>query len=132
MKSAITDRRDIGPYVARILLDDRTLNQYVFIWSEEVTINEAVSTAEKCLGKKLELPHISSEELEERLKTTDGISVLHHRRLEYMRSIWIRGDNTIANAKRPEYGSALDAQELYPDYRPRKLESLVAEFVAAL
>ena len=127
VKTALTDRSDVGQYVARILADERTLNRYVFIWAEEITLNEIIALAEKATGKKLEFPHISSEELEKRIKSAEGLLVYA---LQYMQSLWIRGDNTVANAKRPEYGGALDAQELYPDYTPRKLDQLMDEFAA--
>lgn len=127
VKTAITDRNDIGQYVARILADSRTLNRYVFVWAEEVTLNEVIALAEKVLGKKLELPNVSGEELNRRAGNAEGLLVYA---LQYVQSMWIRGDNTVANAKRPEYGSALDAQKLYPDYKPRKLESLMYESTA--
>lgn len=47
--------------------------------------------------------------------------------MQYFNSMWIRGDNTVANAKTPEYGSALDARELYPDLKPKALEEYVRE-----
>ena len=129
VKTAITDRSDIGQYVARILADSRTLNRYVFIWGEEVTLNEVIALAEKALGKKLEFPHVSSKELDQRIENSE---VYIHYALEFKRSMWVRGDNTIANAKRPEYGDALDVQELYPDFKPRKLESIMYEFASRL
>ena len=124
VKTAITDLRDIGRVVARILADTRTLNQYVFIWAEEVTISEAIALAEKALGKKLEQPHVGADDLEQRLREADDLTSLAY---EYMRSLWVRGDNTIANAKRPEYGGALDARKLYPDIKLRTLEQVVQE-----
>ena len=39
--------------------------------------------------------------------------------LEYLYSIYVRGDNTVENAKRL---GALDARELYPDIKPASLE----------
>jgi len=36
---------------------------------------------------------------------------------EYLLSLYIRGDNTMENAKKPEYGGALDARELYPNLK---------------
>ena len=51
---------------------------------------------------------------------------------EYIRSLRIRGDNTIANARRPDYGGALDARELYPDIKLRILEQVMQEFAADL
>lgn len=46
---------------------------------------------------------------------------------EYQYSLCIRGDNVIENAKKPEYGSALDARELYPDIEVKKLEDYARE-----
>lgn len=47
---------------------------------------------------------------------------------EYVYSMWVRGDNTLENAKKPEYGSALDAKELYPDIPVRKLVDYAQEY----
>lgn len=46
---------------------------------------------------------------------------------EYRYSLCIRGDNTIENAKKAEYGSALDARELYPDIKVRKFVDYARE-----
>ena len=62
VKTAITDLRDVGRIVARILTDIRTINRYVFIWAEEISQNEAVALAEKVLGKKLEVWKAEYEE----------------------------------------------------------------------
>jgi hypothetical protein len=45
--------------------------------------------------------------------------------LECAYSIYIRGDNTIANAKK---AGALDVRELYPDMSPKLLEDFAKEF----
>ncbi|EJD05565.1 NAD-binding protein [Fomitiporia mediterranea MF3/22] len=112
-KCAVTDRRDIGKFVARILADERTLNQYVFCWTEEVTQTEVFDLAERIAGRKLEKVHVSAEQLAERIQDAkEGIETSDS---EYAYSIWIRGDNTVENAKKEEYGSALDARELYPE-----------------
>lgn len=42
----------------------------------------------------------------------------------YNYSLWIR-DNTVENAKKEEYGGALDARELYPELT-KELNSLEA------
>jgi len=47
--------------------------------------------------------------------------------MEYMNSMFIRGDNTVENAKRPEYGSALDARELYPHIKVLSLEEFTKQ-----
>ncbi|KAL5514215.1 hypothetical protein ACEPAG_2303 [Sanghuangporus baumii] len=127
VKCAFTDDRDIGKFVARIIADDRTLNQYVFCWTEEFTLNEIVALAERVSGRKLNFEHISADELEKILK---GVSDFEKIVLEYQYSIWVRGDNTVENAKKAEYGGALDARELYPDIGKelRTMEDFAKEF----
>jgi hypothetical protein len=44
-KVALTDTGRIGDYVARIIEDPRTLNQYVFVWEDEKTQKEALEIA---------------------------------------------------------------------------------------
>lgn len=41
---------------------------------------------------------------------------------EFLRSIHVKGENTVAAAKSAGY---LDARELYPDYQPGGLDKLV-------
>jgi hypothetical protein len=49
-KSAVTDLNHIGDFVARIIDDDRTLNKWVYIWEDELTLAEAWATAERVIG----------------------------------------------------------------------------------
>ncbi|OCB85052.1 NAD-binding protein [Sanghuangporus baumii] len=112
VKCALIDKRDIGKFVARIIADDRTLNQYVFCWTEEFTLNETIALAERVSGRKVNIEHISADEMEKILKDGSGLERIL---FGYEYSIWIRGDNTVENAKKKEYGGALDARELYPD-----------------
>jgi hypothetical protein len=46
---------------------------------------------------------------------------------EYQLSIYIRGDNTVANAKA---AGALDARELYPDVQMTSVEDFAKDFYA--
>ena len=46
---------------------------------------------------------------------------------EYMLSLHVRGENTLANAKKLGY---LDARELYPDVRAKGLEEFAREMYA--
>lgn len=48
--------------------------------------------------------------------------------LEYNYSMWVREDNLIEKAKKPEYGNALDAKELYPDIKPKSFTQVAQEF----
>ncbi|KAL5514228.1 hypothetical protein ACEPAG_2316 [Sanghuangporus baumii] len=112
VKCAVTDNRDIGKFVARIISDDRTLNQYVFCWTQEVTLNETIALAERVSGSKIDIENVSADEMAKLIKDSDDRDRLS---TEYVYSLWVRGDNTVENAKKKEYGGALDARELYPD-----------------
>ena len=46
---------------------------------------------------------------------------------ESLWSMWVRGDNIVENAKKPEYGNALDAKELYPDLKLHRLMDYAKE-----
>ncbi|KAL5514231.1 hypothetical protein ACEPAG_2319 [Sanghuangporus baumii] len=127
VKCAVIDKRDIGKFVARIIADDRTLNRYVFCWTEEVTLNEIVALAERVSGHKINVEHITADEMKKIMKSGSGPERIFP---EYAYSVWIRGDNTVENAKKEEYGGALDARELYPDVGKelRTTENFVKEF----
>jgi hypothetical protein len=47
---------------------------------------------------------------------------------EYLRSLYFRGDNTLANAKK--YG-ALDALELYPEVKVHTMREYAQEYYSA-
>jgi hypothetical protein len=53
-KLALTDLMDIGKFVSRIIEDDRTLNQYVFVCSEEWTTQECWDLGAKISGEDFE------------------------------------------------------------------------------
>lgn len=53
VKTAVTSFDDIGRFVSRIIADPRTLNQYVFCWSEEVSLNECYPLFERLCEQKL-------------------------------------------------------------------------------
>jgi len=50
---ALTDCTDIGRYVARIIVDPRTVNKMVFAYGEVLTQNQAWDLLEKESGEKL-------------------------------------------------------------------------------
>ena len=50
----LTDLRDVGRFVARIVLDDRTLNRYVYTSGDVLSENEIFRIAEEMSGEKLE------------------------------------------------------------------------------
>lgn len=127
VKTALTDNRDIGKFVARIILDDRTLNKYVFCWAEEYTQNEILTLTEGIIGKTIPTKKLSAEDLS---SIISGLApgALEQNLYQYYDSLFVRGDNTVHNAKKEEYGGALDARELYPVIKLRSLESFAREF----
>ncbi|OCB85047.1 NAD-binding protein [Sanghuangporus baumii] len=68
----------------------RASDRYVFCWAEEVMQNEAPALARRGSSGKVK---VKVDQL----------------------PLWVKGDNTVENAKGAEYGAALDAGELYPD-----------------
>lgn len=51
-KNLYTDYRRIGDYVAQIIADERTINQYVIVWEEELTLEQAKTISEKASGEE--------------------------------------------------------------------------------
>ena len=47
---AVTDLLHIGDCVTRVIQDERTLNQTVFIWEDEITLTKVWEVAEAKLG----------------------------------------------------------------------------------
>ena len=54
---------------------------------------------------------MSADEVKGKLQSGDLLNMVYG----YSNTLYVRGDNTIANAKA---GGVLDARELYPDYQP--------------
>lgn len=55
----LTDQRDIGEFVARIIKDERTLNKKVFTHSDELTQNQIYSIMESLSGETLVRNYVS-------------------------------------------------------------------------
>ena len=53
VKTGITDLRDVGRYVALIINDERTLNHFVFSFSEVLSQKEVFGMLEKVSGEKI-------------------------------------------------------------------------------
>ena len=52
-KQLLTNLYNIGPWVARIITDPRTINKSVIIWEDEATLDEAWEIAEKTFGEEI-------------------------------------------------------------------------------
>ncbi|KAK5164942.1 uncharacterized protein LTR77_009607 [Saxophila tyrrhenica] len=134
--SALTDLRDVGRYVAKVIRDERTLNKMVLVYDEVWTQKEVWDLLEKVAGEKVERKYVSQEELEGRLgeykkaaeaDPTDFMKMLHVVETQYLLSWGVRGDNTPEYAK---YLGYITSKELYPDFKPLKLEDFARELVA--
>lgn len=129
VKNAFIHIPDIGKFVAKIIDDERTLNKYVFLCAEEKTQNEIWDIARKAKAEngggplKASAKHKSVEQVMEEVKSTADSS-FEQVGADYLWSLFIRGDNTLGNAKKAEYGGALDAKELYPDLKVTTVEEV--------
>lgn len=56
--SAITDLRDIGRYIAKIIADERTLNRMVFAYNTVMTQNQIFDLVEEISGEKLDRNYV--------------------------------------------------------------------------
>ncbi|KAF8920525.1 hypothetical protein CPB85DRAFT_1556573 [Mucidula mucida] len=120
-----TELHSIGTFVARILADPRTLNQTVIAYDGEANLDDIYTVASKISGEDFfDFTRVPDEELFARMKSDDiGIKVIS----QYYNSLYIRGDNTLANAVA---GGSLDARKLYPDVPVASVEQAAKEFYA--
>ncbi|KAJ5662295.1 NAD(P)-binding protein [Penicillium maclennaniae] len=134
MPSALTDVRDIGRYVARIIVDPRTLNKMILAYNEVFSQNEIYDLLESLGGEKLERKYVSGPEVHGRLaaveKAIEGEASPTMRVmmqvLQYQISWGLRGDNTPENAKRLGY---MTSKELYPDFEFVKFGDYLKEVI---
>lgn len=50
--------------------------------------------------------------------------------LQYHKGMWILGENTVENAKKEEFGGALDARALYPDLTVKTMKEVAPAYYA--
>ncbi|KAJ3950042.1 uncharacterized protein N0V96_001178 [Colletotrichum fioriniae] len=126
VRSGMTDLRDIGRYVARIIADPQTLNHRVFAFTELMSQNEVYDLIEKMSGEKVERKYMSADEIEAAMVKAKDDKTNPHRLsvLQYRKSWGLRGDNT------PEYARYLGyqiAKDLYPDLTGNSFEAFCGE-----
>ncbi|PYH80200.1 aromatic alcohol reductase [Aspergillus brunneoviolaceus CBS 621.78] len=121
---ALTDLRDIGRYVAKIITDDRTLNKMVLAYNEVKTQNEIYDLLEEISEEKIQRNYIPEETIYTRVLAArqssetypfDPIKFIPRYLAEYQLSWGLRGDNTPEYAK---YLGYVTSKELYPDFTP--------------
>ncbi|EQB44115.1 isoflavone reductase [Colletotrichum gloeosporioides Cg-14] len=135
LPSALTDNRDIGRFVSRIIADPRTLNKMVFAYGDVITQNGAFELLEKVSGEAIPREFMTIEELHNIIsegRATAGkqdikdVTVLPRIGAEYRNLLGIRGDNTPEYAR---YLGYLDARDLYPDMEVTTLENYIKRLV---
>ncbi|KDQ26613.1 hypothetical protein PLEOSDRAFT_174092 [Pleurotus ostreatus PC15] len=117
----------IAKLVPRIIADPRTLNQTVVAHDGEITLNEAWKIAEKVTGEDFsDYYEIPDEELEKGSQQTQNM--LKRFISDFLRSLYVRGDNTLEKA---EAMGRLDARKLYDDVPYANVEEEVKQHYAS-
>ncbi|KAH7146998.1 hypothetical protein B0J13DRAFT_442266 [Dactylonectria estremocensis] len=144
--SALTDLRDVGKFVARIIADPRTINQLVFAYNELWTQNQVYDLLDRLSNENFkrnyviahalflgfsENKNVSTEAIKAGLEEAEAPGLgpespgfYKLAQFQYWHSWGIRGDNT------PEYARYLgyqNAKELYPDLQGMSLEAYTKE-----
>ncbi|KLU86300.1 hypothetical protein MAPG_05315 [Magnaporthiopsis poae ATCC 64411] len=134
--TAMIDKDDIGPYVARIITDPRTLNRSVFAYGEVTTQNAMWAEVEAATGREVPRDVISAADLEARIAklriavAADPTSVgplLDLAMSQYRHSRHVRGDNVPDRAR---YLGYLDGKTLYPDLKCTSLRDFIRDVAA--
>lgn len=94
--------------------------QFIPVRSLVLIFSQYHLTHSACLGQK------SAEDLEQLLSNTDIPITLW----QYHKNMWVLGENTVENAKKEEFGGALDARELYPDLKVKTLREVAPAYYA--
>ncbi|RSL39383.1 hypothetical protein CEP53_014097 [Fusarium sp. AF-6] len=124
MKTCVVDNLDVGKFVAKIIVDDRTVNQKVMANGDILSLNEAFDMVEELTGEKPERKYWSAEQLNATIKqlqaaTQDGkadyVTLVGRYWLEYYYSSFIDGDNSPEGVERLGF---LWAKDLYPEVKP--------------
>ncbi|KAF1991460.1 NAD(P)-binding protein [Aulographum hederae CBS 113979] len=131
----LTDLRDIGRYVALIVKDERTLNKRVVTYSDVLSENQIFDMLEEVSGEKIERDYMSKEDIEKAVKQAeanyeanpnDAMIARSLYGIQYINSKYVRVDNAPEVAK---YLGYLDANELYPDFKPVKMAEFYKELL---
>ncbi|KAI1444139.1 NAD(P)-binding protein [Annulohypoxylon stygium] len=130
---AYTDLPDIGTYVAKIVVDPRTLNKKVFAYTEVLSTNQVDQLIEELSGEKAIRKHLSEETIRDAISSARSVLANnptdHSTRFnlllnEYVNSWGLRGDNTPESAK---YLGYLDLHELYPGVKGKTFRTIITE-----
>lgn len=113
----------VGRYVARVIEDPRTLNRFVFAYGELLTGIQAIDLIQKASGEGVTVFAIDPKALSRAAESKEFEDRPYIKSMaQYYHSAFVRGDNQPEKAGFLGY---LDAKELYPEFRPRRLEETV-------
>ncbi|KAK7426119.1 hypothetical protein QQZ08_007429 [Neonectria magnoliae] len=139
LPTALTDLRDVGKYVARIIADPRTLNKSVFAHSEVRTQEDIFALLEQASGEtipreyqpraEVEAAAVAAREAYDGKQGRSFADLLVLTVAQYSNSMWLRGDNTPEAAA---YLGYLSGKELYPDMETEhvRFEEYIDEMLA--
>ncbi|KAF5647854.1 isoflavone reductase P3 [Fusarium tjaetaba] len=134
--TAIMDKEDIGPYIARIITDPRTLNRSVLAYGEVTTQSTIWAEVEAAMGKEIPRNSVSIPDLEARIaelqgpvtrNPTDVGLLLELAMSQYRHTRYVRGDNTPEHA---QYLGYLDGKSLYSDLNCKSVRDFIREVVS--
>ena len=92
-ENILTDKRDIGRFVARIIKDERTLNQKVVTVGGSLTQNQIWDIVERAGDEKVPKTHVSYSLLNPSSLAT---SLTIHR---FLPKRWFRSSSTVQSVK---------------------------------
>lgn len=133
--SAITDKRDVGKYVAQVIQDDRTVNERVMAYSEVWTPNQICDLFDELSGEKTVRNYVSEEALEKRIvdannrlqaNPSDPNANWTKINAQMQMSMEVCGHNTPDNAKALGY---LLGKELYPNLNFHSFRAFAQEIL---
>ncbi|KAA8645441.1 uncharacterized protein ATNIH1004_006860 [Aspergillus tanneri] len=158
LATAITDLRDIGRYVARIIRDPRTLNQKVFAYGELVSQQGAAELLGKLSGEQIEFhdhvslvnsPHLAARQIDLRAlciqvdsnqmlaNMEEAKATLLHNPTDYKARFEVivaqyQYSMYVRGDNHPSYAAYLgylDGTKLYPDFKRISFESCLKEIL---
>ncbi|KAJ5018831.1 Isoflavone reductase-like protein TP7 [Colletotrichum sp. SAR 10_99] len=133
MKTYVIDNEDVGKFVARIIVDPRTVNKRVMAAGASMSFNEMFTIAEELTGDLVTRKHVPAEELKSMIvgaasqlqsDSNKYLLLVGKLWLEYYYSSFIDGDNSPEGVKHFGY---IVAGDLYPDFKPTTFRDFFQE-----
>ncbi|KAL0948763.1 hypothetical protein HGRIS_008894 [Hohenbuehelia grisea] len=117
----------MGRFVARIIHDPKTVGQRVLAHEDEVTQNQLWALADKYAPNRLEGKRVdvTAEDLDRLIhESAEGKDLPGLVWNQYMKSVYVSGHNSVAEAKADGW---IIARDIYPDLPVRTAEEWAKE-----